>query len=268
MRGRVPARPFRGVRRPSRYFGHHFALNALHASARIVVSVTSSFRIRPLMRNITITAVFAALSFCVTVQAKTAEIDALRERAEQGDADSQYTLGFLYATGEVVAQDDAAALHWLRLAAEQGDSRGMKVDTAMTYTFDKLSVGLKHQIQTSISDKELDQYISLTKDSNPLHTDKSYAKAHGFSDRLVHGALLLGVMSRIVGVHLPGDNAILMSLSGTFKGPVIVNQAFTVSAEIVSLIEFAHAIKVKFILTSPGIESNVGTGDAMVKLRS
>ena len=79
------------------------------------------------------------------------------EAAVQGNADAQYTLGFLYATGEVVAQDDAAALHWLRLAAEQGDSRGMKVDTAMTYTFDKLSVGLKHQIQTSISDKELDQ---------------------------------------------------------------------------------------------------------------
>jgi hypothetical protein len=40
--------------------------------------------------------------------------------AEQGDTAAQYTLGFMYAEGEGVPQDDAEAVKWYRLAAEQG----------------------------------------------------------------------------------------------------------------------------------------------------
>ena len=52
------------------------------------------------------------------VQPETA--DALRVRAEQGDADAQYNLGVMYDQGRGVAQDDAEAMRWWRLAAEQG----------------------------------------------------------------------------------------------------------------------------------------------------
>ena len=52
------------------------------------------------------------------VQLETA--DALRVRAEQGDADAQYNLGVSYVTGAGVLQDDTEAVRWYRLAAEQG----------------------------------------------------------------------------------------------------------------------------------------------------
>ena len=42
-----------------------------------------------------------------------------RQAAEQGDASAQNNLGFAYATGEGVPQDDAEAVRWFRLAAEQ-----------------------------------------------------------------------------------------------------------------------------------------------------
>jgi len=47
----------------------------------------------------------------------------LRLKAEQGDADAQYNLGFLYANGERVTLDYAEATNWYRKAAEQGDAR-------------------------------------------------------------------------------------------------------------------------------------------------
>ena len=46
--------------------------------------------------------------------------DGLRERAERGDAAAQADLGRRYYVGEGVAQDDAEAARWTRLAAEQG----------------------------------------------------------------------------------------------------------------------------------------------------
>ena len=66
-------------------------------------------------RIITLAAVLVALA--VGAQAQTPEIDALRARAEQGDASAQFNLGVRYADGEGVPQDDAEAVRWYRLAA-------------------------------------------------------------------------------------------------------------------------------------------------------
>jgi TPR repeat protein len=44
----------------------------------------------------------------------------LKPLAEQGFAEAQYNLGFLYDEGEGVTQDYAEAAKWYRLAAEQG----------------------------------------------------------------------------------------------------------------------------------------------------
>ena len=41
--------------------------------------------------------------------------------AEQGDAQSQYYLGFMYSNGEGVVQDYKEAVKWFRKAAEQGN---------------------------------------------------------------------------------------------------------------------------------------------------
>jgi TPR repeat protein len=57
------------------------------------------------------------------VQALTPLIDALRVRAEQGDASAQFNLGSRYDNGLGVPQDDAEAVRWYRLSAEQGVAR-------------------------------------------------------------------------------------------------------------------------------------------------
>ena len=45
-----------------------------------------------------------------------------RLAAEQGDATAQNNLGVAYNNGEGVPPDDAEAVRWYRLAAEQGDA--------------------------------------------------------------------------------------------------------------------------------------------------
>jgi hypothetical protein len=56
----------------------------------------------------------------------TRQVTSIRSRAEQGDADAQYNLGIMYATGEGVPEDDAEAVRWYRLAAEQGLAAGQR----------------------------------------------------------------------------------------------------------------------------------------------
>lgn len=46
----------------------------------------------------------------------------VQQKAQQGDAKAQFTLGYAYASGQGVPQDDARARAWYRKAAEQGDA--------------------------------------------------------------------------------------------------------------------------------------------------
>jgi TPR repeat protein len=46
----------------------------------------------------------------------------VQEKAEQGDARAQWSLGVMYAHGQGVAKDEAEAVNWYRKAAEQGNA--------------------------------------------------------------------------------------------------------------------------------------------------
>jgi len=58
------------------------------------------------------------------------------EKANDGDADAQYRLGFMYQTGRGVPEDDAEAIWWYRLAADQGHASAQYL------------LGLAHEGQT------------------------------------------------------------------------------------------------------------------------
>jgi len=64
----------------------------------------------------------------------------IRVRAEKGEADAQYHLGFSYHYGQGVPQDDAEAVRWLHKAAEHGDAKAQYVLGA-SYYYGKRSVG-------------------------------------------------------------------------------------------------------------------------------
>ena len=70
---------------------------------------------------------FQALpSACKTPQFNPAptlsRIDRLRQRADSGDSEAQFSLGYEYASGREIARDDREAVKWYRQAAEAGNT--------------------------------------------------------------------------------------------------------------------------------------------------
>ena len=51
----------------------------------------------------------------------TTKFEAWRKAADQGNADAQHHLGFMYRDGQGVPQDDVEAVKWYRKAADQGN---------------------------------------------------------------------------------------------------------------------------------------------------
>ena len=69
-------------------------------------------------------------------QSKATTVNILQEldrRAQAGDASSQVQLGYLYANGQCVRQDDQEAVHWFRQSALKGNANGL---IAMAEAFD------------------------------------------------------------------------------------------------------------------------------------
>ena len=83
------------------------------------------------LRSITAVSGLIALAVCAPAQAQTPEIDALRARAEVGVAEAQLDLGFMYANGRGVPQDDVTAHMWFNLA--ESNAPGVHQNQAIQY---------------------------------------------------------------------------------------------------------------------------------------
>jgi 3-hydroxybutyryl-CoA dehydratase len=91
--------------------------------------------------------------------------------------------------------------------------------TPADWTLDALVEGTTVGFEQRLTAEDIDAFAELSGDDNPLHMDPAFARSHGFRDRVVHGALLAALASRLIGTLLPGRHALLLSLRLEFPAP-------------------------------------------------
>ena len=110
------------------------------------------------MKNVRVfLAAIMALFLCAPVFADEKFKDTLK-KAEQGDAEAQFSLGGMYSGGRGVPEDDVEAVKWYRKAAEQGEvlaqfqlgfmyysGEGVPEDDAKAYMFWNLAAAKGHE---------------------------------------------------------------------------------------------------------------------------
>jgi acyl dehydratase len=79
----------------------------------------------------------------------------------------------------------------------------------------------------TFTDDDVQRFIAITGDSNPLHVDDAFAAATRFGRRVVHGMLTASILSTMVGMLLPGRGAIYRSQTLRFLRPVHVGDTVT-----------------------------------------
>lgn len=102
--------------------------------------------------------------------------------------------------------------------------------------------GLSDSIEVTVTAADIDAFATLTGDTNSLHMDTGFAKRRGFEKRVAHGALLCGYVSRLFGVHLPGENCILHSLRANFAAPVYEGDEIRITGEVKQVSEAVGVI--------------------------
>lgn len=134
------------------------------------------------------------------------------------------------------------------------------------FSFDDLRVGQQAAFEATVTEADIDRFAEVSGDVSPLHVDAGFARSRGFGGRVVHGAYLTALVSRLVGVHLPGENCLLQSMAMQFRRPVLAGARVEVRGVVGQLSEAVRIAVIKVTVRDAATGEVVATGKATVGL--
>lgn len=132
------------------------------------------------------------------------------------------------------------------------------------YAFEDLTVGQQASFEVEVTEADVDRFAALSGDVSPLHVDAGFARSRGFGGRVVHGAYLTALASRLVGVHLPGENALLQSMAMQYRRPVLAGSRLSVTGVVDQLSEAVRGAVLKVSVRDIASGEIAATGKATV----
>lgn len=87
-----------------------------------------------------------------------------------------------------------------------------------------------------ISAEDVKRFAEVVGDLNPIHLDAELAEKSFFKKRIVHGAFLGGLISKVLGMDFPGQGTVYISQNSVFKRPVHVDTMVTVEVKVTQVI--------------------------------
>ena len=110
-------------------------------------------------------------------------------------------------------------------------------------------VGQSHSIGAAIEPDDVVRFAELSGDSAPLHTDAAFAQAAGFEGPLVHGAFLVALVSRLVGMEFPGPKAVLERVDVAFRRACYAPCQVTLTATVKQISEAVATIMLEVVIS-------------------
>lgn len=132
------------------------------------------------------------------------------------------------------------------------------------FGFEDLRVGQQAGFETQVTEADIDAFAGVSGDVSPLHLDDGFARSRGFAGRVVHGAYLTALVSRLVGVHLPGENCLLQSVSMQFRRPVAAGARLAVTGTVDQMSEAVRSAVIKVAIQELSSGETAATGKATV----
>ncbi|NDF27666.1 MAG: MaoC family dehydratase, partial [Nitrosopumilaceae archaeon] len=125
---------------------------------------------------------------------------------------------------------------------------------ANEYTYEQIKIGDIVTFTEKIDKTRLDNFANLSGDHNPLHMSNSYATNTKFAKQICHGMLLASFFSKLVGMYMPGKNALYFSQTLNFQAPCYVNDEILIQGEVIDKSDATRMITLKTL-----IHNNRGT---------
>ena len=106
----------------------------------------------------------------------------------------------------------------------------------MAIEVQEFAVGQKCTFSEVVDDKLVRGFADLIGDHNPIHVDDEFAKKTKFGQRIAHGGILFGLISKVLAMDMPGPGTVFLSQLVNFRAPVFINDTVTLEASIAELL--------------------------------
>lgn len=103
--------------------------------------------------------------------------------------------------------------------------------------YNELTIGDAGYVEKTISEFDVYQYAGITGDFSWLHVNEMRAKRGHFHTRIVHGMLLVGLISNVVGNQMPGAGTIYESQTVRFLKPCYIGDTVRAQTEVIQMLE-------------------------------
>ncbi|HEY8400211.1 MAG TPA: MaoC family dehydratase [Cytophagaceae bacterium] len=119
----------------------------------------------------------------------------------------------------------------------------------------------------SFTQKDVIEFARLTGDNNPVHLDAEYAATTTYKKPIMHGILGASVLSKILGMHFPGEGTIYLKQEMSFKRPMYVDVEYEAVLTIKEVNREKHwaIIETKIVDKQTGKPNLIGDAQIMNK---
>jgi len=94
-----------------------------------------------------------------------------------------------------------------------------------------MKVGDGHEITKKMTEEDLNKFVEISGDDNPLHLDEAFAKRTIFKGRVVHGLIPFSLVSQGL-TRMMGPGNIWLSQTVKFTFPVRIGDTITVKLKV------------------------------------
>ena len=137
------------------------------------------------------------------------------------------------------------------------------INTLNELSYDDISIGQRESFMIIITASMVEKFSNLSGDLNPLHMDNEFAESSSFKKRIVHGMLLASFFSQLIGMKLPGKNALYFSQTLNFRSPCYIDDRIEIIGEV---IEKSDSTKIITVSTSIFNKSKTCLIDGIAKI--
>lgn len=139
------------------------------------------------------------------------------------------------------------------------------ISPSRVMTIQDLVVGDRVEQSFAFNAEQRRAFTHVANDRAPLHEDERFAHARGFGGKIIQGLCVATRFSRLIGMYLPGEHAILESIALKYLHPTYEGQSLLFRVEVIRLL---RPLKVVRLTLSAGSDAAVHiSGEAQCLIR-
>lgn len=108
-----------------------------------------------------------------------------------------------------------------------------------------LKINDSHEHSFSFTQEQVNTFIEISGDNNPIHYDEEYASGTVFKKPIIHGIFTASIFSKVIGTIFPGKGSIYMQQQVEFLRPMYCEEEYTSYFKVISIDERRHTAEIE-----------------------